>query len=408
MTITRRGMLIGTAGLGMAGLAPGWAFAADPSNWEGLLAEAKGKTVYFHAWGGGEQINAYIGWAAGEMQKRHGFEVRHVQVTDTANVVQTVLAEKTAGKTSGGSVDLVWINGENFAAMKREGLLQARGWATKLPDYAYVDTKGKPTTTVDFTIPTDGLEAPWGMAQLVFFYDSAMTAQPPKSASAYLEYAQVHPGRLAYPQPPDFMGSTFLKQILIETIADPALLQKPLQEADFDTATAPLFAYLDELTPNLWRSGKAYPQNVTALMQLLSDDEIDIAFAFNPSAASNDVETGALPDTVRGYVFDGGTIGNTHFVAIPFNASAPAGAMVFADFLMSPEAQARKADAAVWGDPTVLDVANLPPDQKKYFANVTRGVATPSPEELGRVLPEPHPSWMEAIERAWTARYGAT
>ena len=51
--------------------------------------------------------------------------------------------------------------------------------------------------------------------------------------------------------------------------------------------------------------------------------EVDIAFAFNPAAASNAIAAGELPDTVRSFVFDGGTIGNTHFVAIPFNSGAP-------------------------------------------------------------------------------------
>jgi ABC-type uncharacterized transport system YnjBCD substrate-binding protein len=59
--------------------------------------------------------------------------------------------------------------------------------------------------------------------------------------------------------------------------------------------------------------------------------------------------------------FPEGTLGNTHFVAIPFNANAAAGAMVFADFLLSPEAQAHKQDVSVWGDPTVLAIEKLRP-----------------------------------------------
>ena len=79
---------------------------------------------------------------------------------------------------------------------------------------------------------------------------------------------------------------------------------------------------------------------------------------------------------MRSFVFSGGTLGNTHFVAIPFNSDAAAGAMVLADFLMSPEAQARKQDPAVWGDPTVLAVEKLPPEDKARFASLDLGVAT--------------------------------
>jgi ABC-type uncharacterized transport system YnjBCD substrate-binding protein len=36
-----------------------------------------------------------------------------------------------------------------------------------------------------------------------------------------------------------------------------------------------------------------------------------------------------------------------------------------------------------------------------------RGMATLSPADLNRTLPEPHPSWVGVIERAWMARYSA-
>ena len=114
----------------------------------------------------------------------------------------------------------------------------------------------------------------------------------------------------------------------------------------------------------------------------------------------------SCPTRVRSFVFDGGTLGNTHFVAIPFNANAAAGAMVFADFLMSPEAQARKQDPAVWGDPTVLAIDRLPPEDRARFAALDLGVATLPPEELGTTLAEPHPSWVERIEHEWARRYG--
>ena len=171
-------------------------------------------------------------------------------------------------------------------------------------------------------------------------------------------------------------------------------------------ATGPLFAWLDAAQPNLWRGGRAFPRDYGSLRRLLADDEVDIAFAFNPSDASSAIENGELPDTVRSFVFDGGTLGNTHFVAIPYDANAAAGAMVLADFLMSPEAQARKQDPAVWGDPTVLAIDKLAPDDKARFASLRLGVATLPPEKLGMTLPEPHPSWIDRIEQEWARRYG--
>ncbi|ADZ72124.1 ABC transporter substrate-binding protein [Polymorphum gilvum] len=385
----------------------GSAIAADPTNWTAVIEEAKGQTVYFHAWGGEPRINAYIDWAAGQVSERYGVTVRHVKVDDTATVVSRIIAEKSVGKTEEGAVDLVWINGENFQALKRQNLLAAEGWADTLPNWKHVDVSGKPTVVTDFTVPTDGLESPWGMAKLVFLYDTAIMTRPPRSLKDLADHAAAHPGRFTYPQPPNFHGSTFLKQALTTLIDDPQKLQMPVDEARFDADTAPLFAFLDALHPNLWRQGRAFPQNAAAMRQMLADGEIDISFSFNPNDASGAIAAGELPDTVRTFVFEEGTIGNTHFVAIPFNAKAKAGALVFADFLLSPEAQARKQDPAVWGDPTVLDVAGLSAEDRARFDALDLGVATLSPADLGPTLPEPHPSWMTRLEDAWIARYGA-
>lgn len=395
-----------------AGLA--WATAAtaadlDPADWSSVTEAAKGQTVYFNAWGGSENINAYLEWAGDRLEEDYGVSVVHVKLDDTANAVAKVLAEKTAGKDEGGSVDLIWINGENFVSMKRQDLLLSPDWTTKLPNWKYVDHENKPTILTDFTIPTDGLESPWGGAKLVFFYDSARneTDSLPDSAEDLLKWADDNPGRFSYPQPPDFIGSSFLKQVLIEVIDDKAKLLEPVDEASFEADVAPLFAYLDKLNPLLWRSGKAFPQNYPDMKQKLADGELDIIFAFNPSEASAGIAAGELPDTVRSFTFSGGTLGNTHFVAIPYNASAKAGALVLANFLISPEAQARKQDPAIWGDPTVLSMDKLDEADREIFEALDLGVATLRPDELGPALDEPHPSWMEHIEGEWLRRYGA-
>lgn len=385
-------------------------FAADPdpANWDAVLEDARGETVYWNAWGGAENINAYIEWAGKEIEAKYGVKLNHVKLEDTATAVAAVVAEKTAGKDKGGSVDLIWINGENFASMKDKGLLFAPGWAEKLPNWKYVDIDNKPTIRTDFTVPVEGLESPWGMAKLVFFHDSARTqaADMPKSAKDLLAWAQKNPGRFSYPQPPDFIGSSFLKQVLSETVADRAVLLKPVDEAKFDEIAKPLFDYLDQLHPVLWRRAEAFPKNYPAMKQLLADGELEITFAFNPAEASSAIAAGELPDTVRSFTFPGGTLSNTHFVAIPYNANSKAGALVLANFLISPQAQARKQDSQVWGDPTVLNMAALSDEERKAFDALDLGVATLKPAELGLALDEPHPSWMVRIEKEWLRRYG--
>ena len=379
--------------------------AGGADTWQQVLEQARGQTVYWNAWAGDERINAYIAWVGEQVRERHGVDLRHVKLGDTAEAVARVVAEKAAGRDQGGTVDLIWINGENFAAMKRNGLLFGP-WAESLPNFALVDTEGKPTTQVDFTVPVQGLESPWGMAQVVFMYDSAEVPSPPRTMAALLEWARANPGRFTYPQVPDFLGSTFLKQALVELAGDPSRLQQPVAEADeFAAVTAPLWHYLEALHPLLARAGRVFPANGPAQRRMLADGEIDIAISFSPAEASSAIANGEFPDTVRTFVLEGGTLGNTNFVAIPYNASAKEGAMVVADFLLSPEAQARKQDPRHWGGFTVLALERLAPHERQLFDALDLGIATLSPAELGPALLEPHPSWMEHIEQAWQQRF---
>ena len=373
-------------------------------SWSQITQKAKGQTIYFNAWGGSEQINDYLRWAAGKAEKRYGINVHHVKVSDISSVVSRVLAEKKAGRNEEGSVDLMWINGENFRAMKANHLLFGP-FTRQLPNEQNIDPQEKPTTVLDFGEPVDGLEAPWGMAQLVFIYDSARISQPPKSAQELLAFAHKNKGRFTYPLPPDFIGTSFLKQLLLELTDQPEELLKPVAESDFEQVTAPLWRYLDELHPLLWRQGDSFPVDNTAMTPLLDDGAILLSMSFNPGYASSAIASGELPEAVRTYVHSKGTLGNSHFLAIPYNSNATEAARVFINFLMSPEAQARKANPNVWGDPTVLSMGRLSSQERKLFEQLPNGPASLPPQELGKALPEPDSSWVDALEQAWQKRY---
>ncbi len=398
---TSRRAVLATIGAAMTTQLAWPVWAQGSAAWSAIEARARGQTVYFNAWAGSERINAYLHWASDEVRRAFGVKLEHVKISDTAEVVKRVRAEKAAGKAEG-SVDLVWINGENFLAMKRESMLFGP-FAESLPSFAYVDVVGKPTTRIDFSEPVAGMEAPWGMAQLTFFADRKRVPTPPRSMAAMLDFARANPGRLAYPRPPDFHGVTFVKQALVDLCPDRSVLYKPFTLRDMATAAAPLWTYLDALHPRLWRSGKQFPQNAAAVRQMMSDGELMLAFTFNPNEAANEISAKRLADSVYSYQLTGGTIGNTHFLAIPFNASAKEGAQVLANFLLSPVAQARKADIAQWGDPTVLALDKLPATERARFT------VTPLPgqvEQTMPAIPEPHGSWVNPLEKEWLRRYG--
>ena len=225
-----------------------------------------------------------------------------------------------------------------------------------------------------FRSPVEGFEAPWGMAQLTFFADRKRVPTPPRDMAALLDFARANPGRVTYPQLPDFHGTSFVKQVLVERTADRAVLYCPVTQEALAAATAPLWTYLDALHPHLWRAGRQFPQNAAAIRQMMSDGELMMALTFNPNEAANEIAAKRLAGSVYSFQFSAGTIGNTHFLAIPVNARAREGAQVVANFLLSPLAQARKADIALWGDPTVLAIDKLnAADHARVSAGVLPG-----------------------------------
>lgn len=369
-------------------------------SWSNIEQIARGQTVYFNAWGGSDAINQYIEWAA-EQVKPMGVDVELVKISDAGAVVTRIATEFQAGNTDRGTVDLIWINGENFKRMKEEGLL-ADAWADNLPNAQLIDMK-LPVDS-DFSIPTEGLESPWGGAQLTFIYHPDRLNNSPKNTRELLQLAKANPGKLAYPRVPDFHATAFLKQLLIElSDQDPALYQ-PVSEQSFAKVTAPLWQYLDQLHPVLWQEAKAFPQGIAQMHNLLADGELLMSLSFNPNDAANLVRNGTLPEGVRSFGFESGMLGNIHFVAIPRNAQAKEGAQLFANFLLSPQAQLRKSDLDIWGDPSVLDPAKLSAEQALAITARDPSALPASTSWLA----EPHASWVEPLEQAWLARYTGT
>jgi putative spermidine/putrescine transport system substrate-binding protein len=374
---------------------------ATEDNWDDILKRAKGQTVDWYMWGGFPSTNAYVnGYVAPAVKEQYGINLRQVPVTDISEVISKLLVEKQAGKDMGGQADLLWINGENFRTAKRNELLFGP-FADQLPNQRLVDWS-RPSVYNDFGEPVEYFESPWGSAQVVMIYDSARTPDPPRSMSNLLDWVRNNPGRFTYPAPPDFTGSVFVRHVFYHVSGDVDTWQGPLDESRFQKAATESFRVLRDLAPFLWRKGQTYPENPERLSQLFADGEVDFAISYHPAEASKKISDGLYKRTVRTFVFEEGTISNTHFLAIPFNAEHKEGAMVVANFLLSPEAQLQKADPAIWGDFPAIDINRLDPQWQVRFTDLPRGIATlPDNVLQSHRLPEPPSEILIRLEKEW-------
>jgi putative spermidine/putrescine transport system substrate-binding protein len=375
----------------------------EGQTWADILAEARGQTVNFYMWGGSDVINGWVtGYVAQTLKERYDIDLVMTPVADAPEFINKILGEKQAGRDANGSIDLVWVNGENFRTL-RQGELVFGPWSRFLPNSAYVNWDDASVAN-DFGTPVEGYESPYGKAQFVMIYDSARVQEPPRTVDDLLAWMEDNPGQFTYAAPPDFTGSAFVRHVCYTAAGGHEQFMGDFDQALFEEQFAACWQALNEVEPSLWRGGQTYPENRARMIDLFANGEVAFDMAYNPAEASSLLAQGRYPDSTRTFVFDEGTIANTHYVAIPYNSPHKAAAMVAANFLLSPEAQLSKADPAGWGDLPVIDPALLPAEWQQRFDELPRGPATLSDAVLAaHRLPELPAPWLAAIEQGWEA-----
>ena len=370
------------------------------SSWDEVLAAAQGTTVNWFMWGGSDTINANVDKDIGAVvEERFGVTVNRVPLADTADAVNKILDESAAGVNEGGSIDMIWINGENFKTLKSADLLYGP-FAQALPNSQFVNWED-PALAFDFGYPVDGYESPWGHAQFVMEYDTAQVGEAPTTFEDLQAWIHANPGKFTYPAIPDFTGSVFVRHVFYWAAGGPEPFLGEFDQATFDQYAPLVWEYLNDIEPDLWRAGETYPE-ASVMEGLLANQEIAFNMGYGPTNASLQIAEGVYPETVRTFVFDTGTLANNNFVTIPFNASNPAGAMVVANYMVSPEFQLIMGDPDQWGWFMTIDPRRMGAADKATLASFELGVATLSPDVLAaNALPEANGDWVTAIEEGW-------
>lgn len=370
-------------------------------NWDDVLAAAEGTTVNWFMWGGSDTINENVDNDIGiPLQEQFGVTLNRVPVADTADVVNKVLDESAAGVTTDGSIDLIWINGENFKTLKQADLLYGP-WAESIPNSQYVNWED-PALAFDFGYPVEGYESPWGHAQFVMEYNTALVGdEPPTTFEDLQAWIHENPGLFTYPAIPDFTGSVFVRHVFYWAAGGPEPFLGEFDQAVIDEYAPAVWEYLNDIEPDLWRGGQTYPE-ASVMDDLLANQEVAFNMGYGPGNATTQIREGTYPETVRTFVFDTGTLTNNNFVAIPFNANNPAGAMVIANYILSPEFQLVMADPDQWGWLLPTDPTRYDEEFQATLASYELGIATlPADVLAAHTLPEPSGDWVTAMEQGW-------
>ncbi len=365
-----------------------------------LLKDSKGTTVTFYGWGGTEKINTWVdGYLSDKLKKEYDITVQRVGM-NIDEILNKLLNEKYLN-VENGNIDVVWINGENFFTAKENNLLFGP-FTERLPNFnKYIDVDSD-DVQYDFGYPIEGYESPYGKAQFVMIYDRENINNPPIDHKELLNFAKANPGKFTYPAPPDFTGSAFIRNIICDIVDHEQFINMTADEAIVRKAIQPAMDYLKELKPYLWQEGITYPGEISQLDNMYADGEVWMTMSYEPNHASRKIATGEFKEATRSFIFEKGTIGNTHFLAIPFNAPNKAGAMALINYILNVETQGSKYAPATWGDLPVVDQDKLSEEEKNILASAELGVATIPQDILAeKRIPEIPAKLISIIEKIW-------
>lgn len=390
-------------------------FLAEKLTWAQVEAAAKaeGKVNFYH-WGGSDQINTWVDTVAVPAMAKMGIKLNPVR-TGPKETNDLILAEKASGNVLGeGSVDATWLNGENFAVLKRNDALFG-SFVKLLPNAKNFELDmGNPAALQnlrDFGVMNDGKEAPWSGEQYICSYNSATVQGPPPANFADLmAYLKENPGRFTYVKPPHYLGNTFVQSVLYAHTPNGDGAESfqasasEISAGELARRIKPGMEYLRALEPYLLGGPQGhvkYPDSAKSMDASFLNMEIDFACKFGYYAASVGQAMGTYPDSGKQFIFpEKMMIKNKNFLAIPSNAPNSAAALVFINYMMSVDAQASKLKMA--GMPVAVDFAKLSADDIAKINKAAPALIGVTDQELAEnAAADTNATLVDVIEAVW-------
>lgn len=371
-----------------------------PTSYQQAEKQAKGKTVTYYGFGGSDTQNRWVDDVVTPMMKKKGITVKRVPM-DIDTIINKLTTEKEANKQTG-SMDVLWINGENFYNAKKLGMLEKID-PSLIPNMKKYISSSDPDTTRDMNTPIDHQEIPYGNAQFVLIGSNEMfKGNYPTSASKLLDWAKENPGKLTYVAPPDFTGSAFVRNIIYETVGYKAINDAPATKAGIYKVIKPSLDYLNQLKPYLWQQGKTYPKTTAQLDKMFADHQVAIDMSYNQMYVATQKASGQFTDDAQTFVFDKGTIGNFNYLAIPKTAPDKAAAIVLINTMLSKEAQTKRLDPKYGATVSPYSANKIPADMTtKLNDSVKKDHTIPTDELAKKRLPEISGNKIPIIEQLW-------
>lgn len=186
---------------------------------------------------------------------------------------------------------------------------------------------------------------PYRASSVLLAYDTKTVATPPKTLDALLAWIKANPGKFTYNSPDSGgSGQSFVTTVLDKTVSDTdraKMVTDYVPELQKDWASG--FATLAGLNPYIYQNG-VYPNGNSQVLDLLSSGQISMAPVWSDMFISGQ-KTGQIPANI-GYtqITDPSLTGGAAYLGIPSASPRQKGALMLADWLLSPTAQTLVSD----------------------------------------------------------------
>ena len=320
-------------------------------SWDQIVEEAKAeKEMVFYMWWGEE----YWKTAAQRFEEKYGIKV-NVVIGD--NNVDKLLAEKDSAV---GTIDAQAFGGQSVKTII-DGQLLYGPILPKMPDVANLDAK---LGSYQEGVETMGYLVPLYRNQTGFLYDPEKITDPPQTWEDLVKFIEENPQQFAFCDPNK--GGTGQAMVFSAAVNLTGGLDQYIADKELDQAKAAKWSAVWD-----WFNANEDNYVLTASnnesIDLLNQGAVSLIIAWDDSTQQALAE-GTLFKRAKLYIPEMGLPGGGDSVGIPKNAPHKAAALLFIDFLTSPEMQL-EMNSMVGSYPARTDVATenalLPEEQRQ-------------------------------------------
>ena len=307
-----------------------------------LIAAAKaGSDIVFGTWWG----EGFWKDVASKFTEKYGVQAR-VLVGDTA--ITKILAEKDRAV---GTIDVQLIGGNDVKTSIDAGLWYGPIYQS-LPDHAVIDPA---LAAYQEGVNTGGYLVPIYRNQVGFLYDPNAVSDLPQTWDEFKAWIVAHPKGFAYPNPNGGgAGQGFVQSVIVNMAGG-------LDKYTGDTTVDPAKIANWKLAWDWFRANNQY-MNVTASnsedADLLNQGAASIVAAWDDDSQAG-IANGTIPKRSKMYIPQFGLPGGGDTAGVLKNASNKAAALLFIEFLTSPEIQTLM-NQTVGSIPARTDLTSLP------------------------------------------------